>query len=241
MKRDDEALLRRIRAIVSDRPTYGYRRVTALLNRKEPAKRVNHKRVYRLMRQHNLLLAQHGTKPERAHAGQVVTLKSDLRWCSDMFELRCWSGEKVYVGFSLDCCDREIISWVAADRHLDGTDVCDLMAQTVEKRFGATETTHPVEWLSDNGPPYTAGDTRAFGRGCGLVVRNTPSYSPESNGMAEAFVKTFKRDYAYLADLPDAATVLAQLAGWFDDYNEHHPHKGLNMMSPKEFRRAKSA
>ena len=58
--------------------------------------------------------------------------------------------------------------------------------------------------------------------------------------MAEAFVKTFKRDYVYLADLPDAETVLGQLGAWFEDYNEYHPHKGLNMLSPKEFRRANS-
>ena len=70
-----------------------------------------------------------------------------------------------------------------------------------------------------------------------FTIRNTPAYSPESNGMAEAFVKTFKRDYVYLADLPNAATVLHQLGGWFDDYNNHHPHKGLKTLSPRQFRR----
>lgn len=240
-KASDEALLVRIRAIVDARPSYGYRRVTARLNRDRPEARVNHKRVYRVMKQAGLLLAKYGKKPSLAHDGKVITLASDLRWCSDMFELRCWNGEKVFVAFSLDCCDREALAWVAADRHLDGQDVRDLMAQSVEARFGGTRTPNPVEWLSDNGPPYTAYETRAFGSQCGLRVRNTPAYSPESNGMAEAFVKTFKRDYAYLADLPDAQAVLDQLPGWFDDYNEHHPHKGLKMLSPKEFRRSRSA
>jgi transposase InsO family protein len=53
--------------------------------------------------------------------------------------------------------------------------------------------------------------------------------------MAEAFVKTFKRDYVYLADIWDAETVLGLLPTWFADYNHHHPHKGLKMMSPTEF------
>ena len=39
-----------------------------------------------------------------------------------------------------------------------------------------------------------------------------PSQKPESNGMAEAFVKTFKRDYVYVHDRPDAETVMSQLA-----------------------------
>jgi len=50
-----------------------------------------------------------------------------------------------------------------------------------------------------------------------LVPITTPSYSPQSNGLAEAFVKTFKRDYVEGAELRDAETVLAQLGGWFDD------------------------
>jgi putative transposase len=93
-----------------------------------------------------------------------------------------------------------------------------------------------VQWLSDNGPPYTAHATRDFGSDSGLLVCTTPAYSPESHGMAEAFVKTFKRDYVYLARLADAASVLAALPVWFEDYNQHHPHRGLGMKSPRQFR-----
>jgi putative transposase len=109
------------------------------------------------------------------------------------------------------------------------------MAHSIEARFGAgsTRTTHAVEWLSDNGPPYTAHDTRDFGRASGLL---TPSYSPESNGMAEAFVKTFKRDYVYFADLHSADQVLRAIRAWFNDYNEHHPHRGLGMRSSRQLR-----
>ena len=239
---DDESLLKRIRVVVDARPTYGYRRVTARLNRGvSPSGRVNHKRVYRVMRDAKLLLPKHTGRISRPHTGKVITLKSNLRWCSDGFEIRCWNGEKVYVAFSLDCCDRQAISWVASDRHLDGGDIRDLMAETVEARFASTQTPKPIEWLTDNGPPYTANDTRKFGADCGFIVCNTPSYSPESNGMAEAFVKTFKRDYVYLADLWDAQTVLKSLPDWFDDYNENHPHKGLAMLSPNEFLRKNSA
>ena len=49
--------------------------------------------------------------------------------------------------------------------------------------------------------------------------------------MAEAFVKTFKRDYVGSHRCPDAATVMRQLATWFEDYNENAPHMGLRMRS----------
>jgi putative transposase len=60
---------------------------------------------------------------------------------------------------------------------------------------------------------------------------------PQSNGVAEAFVKTFKRDYADRMDRRDALTVLRQLDAAFEHYNEIHPHKALKMLSPRLFRR----
>ncbi len=237
--RPDEPLLTRIRSHIDQRPSYGYRRVTALLGREQEAPRVNHKRVYRVMRNHGLLLSKHAQRPLRTHEGQVVTLMSNRRFCSDGFEIRCWNGERVHVVFSLDCCDREAIAFRASARHPTSETIRDLMAETIEARFGpgCTHAPHPVEWLSDNGPPYVAHDTRVFGASSGLVVITTPAYSPESNGVAEAFVKTFKRDYVYLARLPNADAVLSQLEAWFEDYNEAHPHRGLGMKSPREFRR----
>lgn len=57
------------------------------------------------------------------------------------------------------------------------------------------------------------------------------------NGMAEAFVKTIKRDYARVAVRPDAASVLRQLDFWFEHYNTVHPHRALGYRSPREFRK----
>lgn len=94
---------------------------------------------------------------------------------------------------------------------------------------------HPVQWLADNGSPYTAKDTVYFATALNLVACFTPPRSPESNGVCEAFVKTLKRDYARVNPRPDALTVLQQLPAWFEDYNAAHPHSGLRMLSPREF------
>lgn len=75
----DADLLERIQAVVERRPSYGYRRVTAALNRELGHPRVNHKRVYRVMRREGLLLRRYGPRPERPHDGKVVTLASNLR------------------------------------------------------------------------------------------------------------------------------------------------------------------
>jgi len=244
-KKDDPFFLVLIKEIMRERTTYGYRRVTAKLNAKlkglEKAV-VNHKRVYRIMREGGLLQKRGIPKFDRLHQGRIITLKSNLRWCSDCFELKCWSGERLRVAFALDCCDREIIGYVSSRKPIKASDIQELLIDSVEKRFGGSLTLpHPIEWLSDNGMCYVANETVRVVRSLGFKVCTTPSRSPESNGMAESFVKTFKRDYAYVNDLTDALVVEAKLAQWFEDYNEEAPHKGLKMMSPRQFRRAQFA
>jgi len=110
------------------------------------------------------------------------------------------------------------------------------MLESVERRVKDKQTPHPVEWLSDHGSCYRARETVSFAKSIGVVPCFTPVRSPQSNSMAESFVKTFKRDHVH--DRPDAQSVLAQLQRWFEDYNDNHPHKGLRMKSPREFIRS---
>lgn len=239
---DDETVLEALKAVVNKRTSYGYRRAVAILNRARASNgisKVNHKRAYRLMKDAGLLLKRHVGLEKPVHEGKVQTLFSDTRWCSDGFEFRCFNGEKVYVVFSLDTCDREVISFAASTEYSTGETVRELMLASVEARFGkqAVRLPQPIQWLSDNGPQFKSYDTRAFGAELGFDVCNTPAYSPESNGMAEALVKTFKRDYVYVNELPTAQDVIARLQDWFQDYNEYHPHKALKMLSPRQYRR----
>jgi putative transposase len=237
---EDGHYLPLIRKVVDERITYGYRRVAAIVNRAlkvEGQPPVNHKRVYRIMRMNNLLLQRHAGRAVRVHDGTVSMIRSNLRWCSDAFEIACWNGERVRVAFSMDCCDREVMSYVATTGGISGELIRDLIAESIESRFGIVDKVPGrIQWLSDNGPAYIAKATRHFAQMMGLDVRTTPFYSPESNGMAESFVNTFKRDYVHVNPLPDAKCVMEKIPCWFRDYNENHPHKGLKMMSPREFR-----
>lgn len=73
----------------------------------------------------------------------------DSSWLAAMVNGSGWP-------LALDCCDREIMSWVATTKGVDSTLVAtlvaDLMTQAVEYRFGPGQTvTQPIEWLTDNG------------------------------------------------------------------------------------------
>jgi putative transposase len=234
-----DELVAEIRAVIADLPTYGYRRVHAILRRRAIAEGrppPNHKRVYRVMKEHGLLLQRHAGGAERRHDGRIAVEASDLRWCSDAFEVACENGERVRVAFALDCCDREAMSFVATTGGIGGEEVRDLMVAAVEHRFGRVNgVPRTIEWLTDNGAGYVAHETRRFALDLGLEPRTTPVESPQSNGMAEAFVRTLKRDYVRVSSIPNAEAFLRLLPVWLAHYNDVHPHKALGYRSPREF------
>lgn len=238
-KETDSEVLAEIHTVLKTRPSYGHKRVTAMINKKrkkEGLTRYNRKRIFRVMELNGLLLKKEVTLRDHQKTGEIITLHSNTRWCSDGLEIRCFNGEKVYVAFSLDCHDREAISYVASKLPLLASDIQNLMIQSVDARFESGKTSRDIQWLSDRGSIYRALDTKQLGRDLGLTCCFTAAYSPQSNGMSEAFVGTLKRDYVYTSDCFDAETVLEMLPGWFKDYNEEAPHSGLGMMSPLEYK-----
>ncbi|MCF3286098.1 IS3 family transposase [Escherichia coli] len=242
---DDTDVLLRIHHVIGELPTYGYRRVWALLRRQAeldgmPA--INAKRIYRIMRQNALLLERKPAVPpsKRAHTGRVAVKESNQRWCSDGFEFRCDNGEKLRVTFALDCCDREALHWAVTTGGFNSETVQDVMLGAVERRFGNELPASPVEWLTDNGSCYRANETRQFARMLGLEPKSTAVRSPESNGIAESFVKTIKRDYISVMPKPDGLTAAKNLAEAFEHYNEWHPHSALGYRSPREYLRQRA-
>lgn len=192
---DDDVILTAIRAVTDVRPTYGYRRVTAILNRTRRATGeplLNHKRVFRLMKQSGLLLQRHtGVRPVRAHEGRVIASASNQRWSSDALEITRWNGEVVRVAFAIDTHDREVIAWVASTGGITGQMVRDLMLACVEDRFGGVRVPHLVQWLADNGSAYSAIETLAFAAALGLLgtVRNSVCGRRIEHQAAMALVK----------------------------------------------------
>ncbi|EFM3585885.1 IS3 family transposase [Escherichia coli] len=243
---DDTDVLLRIHHVIGELPTYGYRRVWALLRRQaelDGMSAINAKRVYRIMRQNALLLERKPAVPpsKRAHTGRVAVKESNQRWCSDGFEFRCDNGEKLRVTFALDCCDREALHWAVTTGGFNSETVQDVMLGAVERRFGNELPASPVEWLTDNGSCYRANETRQFARILGLEPKSTAVRSPESNGIAESFVKTIKRDYISVMPKPDGLTAAKNLAEAFEHYNEWHPHSALGYRSLREYLRQQAS
>ena len=95
-KAQDAAVAPLITALVATRPTYGYRRIAAILNRQrrtEGLAPVNHKRVYRIMQANSLLLRgelrDFGDRTNRKHARFKYTVaKNGLDWLREQLSAR---------------------------------------------------------------------------------------------------------------------------------------------------------
>lgn len=241
-KAADPVVVAQIRSILRQphRGAVGYRMARIFVNG-QFGTRYGKNRIHRVMRRYGLALPRRAPpRRTRPHTGLVQRPASNERWCSDACAIPCANGEVVWLVFALDCHDRECLAWLAVARPLVARDIQDLMTAAVAQRFATGRPPGGLEWLSDNGSPYTALTTVLHAERLGLTVRTTPPASPESNGMAEAFVRTVRRDYLEEADRRDAATALAQVPGWFHDYNTVRPHSALGYRAPRQYREEKA-
>ena len=225
-----------IRRVLREVPgTYGYRRVHAMLIDRDIL--CDRKTVYRILRRKNLLssVRKKVFKPGRLHEGKVAVEEPNRRWASDFTVIRAWDGQKLKLATLIDCADRMILAWKLAAR-IKSEDICELVREAVYLRFGeARDKAKGIEFLSDNGPEYASYILRNFLEKMGLVPCRTPCRSPQSNGVAEAFFGSFKRDYVYQGCIETAEDVQKLVPGWIDHYNRVAPHSALKMRSPARF------
>ena len=214
---------------------YGYRRLHALLKRQ--GLMCDPKTVWDAMRRRGWLSTSRRrvARPGRRYEGQVRVAEPNRRWASDITGIRAWDGQKGRLAIMIDCADRMVLAWRFAKR-ITAEDLAEMLREAVFRRFGAArDRARGIEFLSDNGPEYSSHRFRPFVRAMGLIPCHTPRRSPESNGLAEAFFGSFKRDYVYQACLETFEKVAHQVPQWIEHYNQEAPHSALGMLAPAEF------
>lgn len=230
-----------IEQICSDRATYGIPRVKAVAKR-DYNRDISYYMAWQIMKEKNLLIKRKSqNRSRREHTGKVMVPFPNTRWSSDITSIKLWDGTKARFSYVLDCCDRSIISW-RLGKHMQASDIELMLQEAIHKRFPNVETKAPgLEFLHDNGPEYIEKEFKNRLILWDVKNCNTPTYSPESNGMCEAFNGTFKRDYVYQGYLDDIETLREQMGEWIQDYNTFAPHSALEMKTPEEFFKFKLA
>ena len=231
-----------LQRIALEFPSYGWPRITPELKRRGWV--VNHKRVYRIMREDNLLCLRRrkfvrttdsahpfAVYPNLARGMAVVGL--DQLWVSDITYIRL-RAEFVYLAVILDACSRRVIGW-ALGRSLEDDLALEALRQALEQRRAAPGLVHH----SDRGVQYASREYTALLKAHGITISMSRKGNPYDNAIAESFMKTLKYEQVYREDYEDLREARASIQRFLEQvYNEKRLHSALGYLPPAEFERA---
>ena len=228
-----------IQRVALEWPSYGRPRITAELRRR--GGEVNPKRVYRLMREDNLLCVRkrkfvvttdsnHSRKVYPNLAGEMVLTGIDQLWVADITYIRLQS-EFVYLAVVIDAYSRRVIGW-ALERTVEDDLTLAALRQALELRRPAPGLVHH----SDRGSQYASGDYTDLLKVQGCQISMSHKASPWENAGCESWMKTLKSEEVYRQEYRDLAEARASIAQFIDKvYNQKRLHSALGYRPPVEF------
>ena len=133
-----------------------------------------------------------------------------------------------FVHVAVDDCSRYAYVEVLQDEKAVTTEGFLRRAAAAFKEAGVTV----MHIITDNGSNYRSKLFRKSAEEMGICLHNTRPYRPQTNGKAEAFIKTLKREWAYAKIYTSNAERTEALAGFIDYYNHRRPHTSLGLKPP---------
>ena len=230
----DELLKEQILAVLSEFPSYGYRRVALALG-------LCKKRVRRVMRKYHIKPYKRMGRwkkrrdERRAPAPYVNEIKNqcplapNYAWVGD-FTYLPFKGKFLYLATFMDLYTREIVGYHISRRHDKNLVMQAFLDGVTTRQFAKPKYLH-----TDQGAEYTSGDYGKLAEALGVQVSMSKKASPWENGYQESFYNNFKTDLGLEFDrFDDEGQFLEAIHHTLYKYNHTRIHTSLNM-SPAMF------
>jgi putative transposase len=235
-RKDELELRQAVRQVAMVRPTFGHRRVWAMLRRE--GRRVNHKRVHRLMKVEGLLQPAHFPRPRRISTGNLSAQRPNQKWSTDLTEILTTDRGVCHLMAVVDACTREVVAWDFFPS-CGAAEALTVIEQAVWARYPVTGRADGLTLKTDGGPQFIAHRFREKTRILGMNLETNRPHSPEDNGLQESFHGKLKADYLWLRESESFAETRATLERSITDYNGSRPHSSLGYLTPIEYRKKK--
>jgi putative transposase len=228
-----------IQRIALEWPSYGRPRITAELRRRGWT--VNPKRVYRLLREDNLLCVRkrkfvvttdsnHGRKVYPNLAAAMTLTGVDQLWRGDITYIRL-REEFVFLAVILDAFSRRVIGW-ALDRNMEDDLTLTALRMALSQRSIQPGLVHH----SDRGSQYASNDYTDLLKAHGIDISMSRKGNPWDNAACESFMKTLKYEEVLRNEYRNLAEARASIPQFLEKmYNQKRLHSALGYLPPVEF------
>lgn len=222
-------LAAQVRELAAKHPRYGYRRVHALLRRKQP---VNKKRIHRLWKRARLQVRKRPRKRRRTTRNEVPVkaLYPGHVWTYDFLEDHCQKGMLLRILTVMDEFTRAGLA-IEVATSIPATRVITVLERLVAT-YGA-----PAFIRSDNGPEFVAIALRGWLARHQVTTLYSDPGCPWQNGYGESFNGTVRDACLNMQLFVSVAEAQVRLEGYRQHYNHERPHSSLGYRSPAEFKR----
>jgi transposase InsO family protein len=225
---EEERLVARIIELARQYGRYGYRRITALLQREEW--KVNHKRVERIWRREGLKIPQKQPKRGRLwlNDGSCIRLRPEHKdhvWSYDFMIARTSDGRPFRILTILDEYTRECLA-ISVERRISSQDVIDQLFNLFVFRG------IPEYIRSDNGPEFTAKAVRGWLSRLGVKTLFIEPGSPWENGYIESFNGKLRDELINREVFTTLLEAKILIQRWRQEYNQVRPHSALGYRPP---------
>lgn len=231
---DEETLVEKIKAIKTDHPFWGYRRVHAWLVHREDIG-VNQKRVRRIMKEHDLMAHQTVHKAKRTpQRSKLRAARPKEIWGIDMTKFMVGAGW-VYLVVVLDWHTKKIVGWDIAlrSRSQEWKRALDM---ALLREFPEGVRGKGLKLVSDNGSQPTSTSFMKDMTTLGIEQVFTSYDNPKGNADTERVMRTIKEEVVWLNEFESLAQAKEVVGGYIEvDYNRLYVHSALGYRSPEEF------
>jgi putative transposase len=229
-------LVTRLEELIQAHPTYGYRRLWALLRFRDGLL-VNRKAVYRILKLKGWFCHERRHTPRPRAKGWVSRAKeSNERWALDMTHVLCGDDGWGHLVAVIDCHDREIVGYEFSLRGR-AKEAERALENACLERFGTIRPEGATPVLrSDNGLVFQSRRFRAAMKDYRLRQEFITPYTPEQNGMIERFFRSLKEECVWQHVFRDFEEARREIHAWIQWYNEGRPHQSLGYRSPAQYR-----